>query len=90
MWDAIFDNINQMVNAKQWWENTESKFGISSDILYDGYELQGRRNYVYKTTRQIDTDVPGKYIILNWTTPKDVSKMIDFKAILKNTSVKIL
>ena len=23
MWDAIFDNINQMVNAKQWWENTE-------------------------------------------------------------------
>ena len=44
MWDAIFDNLNQMVNAKQWWENTESKFGISSDILYAGYDLEGRGN----------------------------------------------
>ncbi len=80
MWVAVFENIKQMVNSKQWWENTEPKFGISSDILYDGYELEGRGNYVYKTERQIETDVPGKYIILNWATPKDVSKMIDFQA----------
>ena len=44
MWDAIFDNINQMVNAKQWWKNTESKFGISSDRLYTGYDLDSRGN----------------------------------------------
>ena len=79
MWIAIFDDINQMVNSKQWWLNSESKFGIPSEFLYDGYEWEGRGTYVYKTERQIETDVPGKFIILNWATPKDVAKMIDFQ-----------
>jgi len=80
MWVTVFDNINQMVNAKQWWEDTESKYGIPSEILYDGYELEGRGNYVYKTERQIETEAPGKYVIFNWATPKDVAKMIDLQA----------
>ena len=79
MWVAVFDDINQMVNRKQWWLNSESKFGIPSEILYDGYEIEGRGRYVYKTERQIETDTPGKYIILNWATPKDIPKMIDFQ-----------
>ena len=79
MWVAVFDDINQMVNSKQWWLNSESKFGIPSEILYDGYEWEGRGRYVYKTERQIETGTPGKYIILNWATPKDVAKMIDFQ-----------
>ena len=44
MWDAIFDNINQMVNAKRRWENTESKFGMSSNRLYTWYDLDSRGN----------------------------------------------
>ena len=35
------------------------KFGIPSEILYDGYEIEGRGVYVYKTERQIETDTPG-------------------------------
>ena len=58
------------------WENTESKFGISSDILYAWYDLEGRGKLNLQTERQIDTDVPGKYIILSWQH-KNVSKMIN-------------
>ena len=33
-----------MVNAKRRWENTESKFGISSVRLYNGYDLDSKGN----------------------------------------------
>ena len=65
VWVAVFDDINQMVKRKQWWLNSESKFGIPSEILYDSPEIEGRGNYVYKTERQIETDAPGKYVIFN-------------------------
>ena len=79
IWVGVFDNITQMVSRKEWWENSDSKFGIPSDILYDSPKIERKGRYFYKTERQIETDNPGKYIILNWATPKDLSKMIELQ-----------
>ena len=80
MWVSVFENINQMSNAEAWWIGTEKKFGIPSEVIYEAQEdIERRGRYIYKTERQIITDNPGKYVILNWATPTDINKMIEFQ-----------
>tara|TARA_B100001059_G_C17789187_1_gene559061 strand:- start:988 stop:1734 length:747 start_codon:yes stop_codon:yes gene_type:complete len=79
MWVAAFDNINQMVNRDNWWSNTEKKFGVPSEVIYDSPDIERRGRYIYKTERQIETDKPGQYVILNWATPSNLNKMIELQ-----------
>jgi|TARA_B110000908_G_C10090687_1_gene373870 hypothetical protein len=79
MWVAAFDNINQMVNRENWWSNTEKKFGVPSEVIYDSPDIVRRGRYIYKTEKQIQTDKPGQYVILNWATPTNLNKMIELQ-----------
>jgi len=79
MWVGVFNNISQLVNRDSWWTDTEGKFGIPSEILYDSPKVERRGRYIYKTERQIETDKPGQYVILNWATPNNLPKMIELQ-----------
>ena len=79
MWVAAFDNINQMVNRDNWWSNTEKKFGVPSEVIYDSPDIVRRGRYIYKTEKQIETDQSGQYVILNWATPTNLNKMIELQ-----------
>ena len=79
MWIGVYENINQLVNRDSWWMDTDGKFGIPSEVLYDSPDIERRGRYIYKTEREIVSDKPGKYIILNWATPKDLPKMIELQ-----------
>ena len=79
MWVGVYKNISQLANRDSWWMNTEEKFGIPSKVLFDSPEVERRGRYIYKTERQIQTDKPGKYVILNWATPDDLPKMIELQ-----------
>ena len=79
MWVGVFENISQMAKRDAWWMDTEKKFGIPSEVLYNSPEIERRGRYIYKTERQIQTDELGKYIILNWSTPSDLPKMIELQ-----------
>ena len=76
VWVHVFENIDQMLKGNQWWMKSKEKYGIDPSGLYSMGDLMKSGYYYWKTEKQIETTDPGKYIIMNWATPKDLNKAI--------------
>jgi len=75
VWVHIFENVEQMTSRTDWWMNTKEKFGMEPSVLYKR-ELEKSGYYYWKTEKQIEASRDGKYIIMNWATPKDLNKAL--------------
>ena len=53
----------------------KEKFGIDPAVLYKG-DISKSGYYYWKTEKQIEASRDGKYIIMNWATPKDLGKAL--------------
>ena len=54
-WVHSFDNIDQMVNRKPFWQNFKAKFGIERKSL-GSYKINGSGRYFFKTVTQFQTE----------------------------------
>lgn len=75
-WVHSFDNIDQMVDRKLFWQNFKSKFGIEIKSL-GPVNWKGNGRYFFKTVTEFQTGDTGKYVILNDGRPKDLNKAIE-------------
>ena len=75
-WVHSFDNIDQMVNRKPFWQNFKAKFGIERKSL-GSYKINGSGRYFFKTVTQFQTEDVGKYVILNDGRPKNLNTTIE-------------
>ncbi len=71
IWVHVYKGINQMLNAGSWWD-TQSKFGVPSEVIYGSVERNPYGNFTYKTEKSFDTDRSGKYVIFNWAKPSNM------------------
>ncbi|MGB1171189.1 MAG: hypothetical protein ACPH4N_04855 [Flavobacteriaceae bacterium] len=75
IWVHVYDNLNQMVNAGNWWQ-TQEKFGVPASVVYGSVERHPVGNFTYKIEKSYDSNRPGKYVIFNWAAPSDLGAAI--------------
>jgi len=72
VWVHVYDSIEQMVNAGDWWE-TQEKYGVPSSVVYGSVERDPIGNFTYKIEKSYETNRLGKYVIFNWAAPTDLA-----------------
>ena len=75
-WVHSFDNIDQMVDRKLFWQNFKSKFGIEISSL-GPVSWKGNGRYFFKTVTEFQTGDAGKYVILNDGKPESLEKAME-------------
>ena len=74
LWVTIYESPKKYVNRKSWF-NAEKKYGIPN--LMGGVDVQRYGSFVYKTEKRYDNDLDAKYILFNWTFPKNLNSAIE-------------
>jgi len=74
LWVTIYESPKKYVNRKSWF-NTEKKYGIPD--LFGGVDIQRYGSFVYKTEKRYDNDLNSKYILFNWTFPKNLNSAME-------------
>ena len=77
-WVHLFDSPKSMANRKAWW-TYEKDFGMNRLQLYGAFDWESLGDSFYKTEMRIDSDLPAKYIIFNWATPKSQQKNLEIQ-----------
>ena len=70
LWVTVYESPKKYVNRQSWF-NPEKKFGIPG--LFSGIDIKRYGSFVYKTEKRYDNDLNGKFIIFNWTFPKNIN-----------------
>jgi hypothetical protein len=84
IWVHVYENLNQMSKAGNWWE-TKDKFGVPASEIYDGVTRYPVGSFMYKTEKSIDTGRAGKYVIFNWAAPTDMVEAISLADKISNS-----
>ena len=76
LWVVSYENPKKYVNRQSWF-NTEKKYGIPGEILFGGIDVERYGSFVYKTEKRYDNNLQPKFIIFNWTFPKNLNSAMD-------------
>ena len=76
LWVVAYESPKKYVNRQNWF-NTEKKYGIPGEILFGGIDVERYGTYVYKTEKRYDNNLQPKFIIFNWTFPKNLNSAMD-------------
>ncbi len=74
LWVTIYESPKKYINRKSWF-NAEKKYGIPN--LMGGVDVQRYGSFVYKTEKRYDNDLDAKYILFNWTFPKNLNSAME-------------
>ena len=78
-----FESINQLLNRPEWWNKSEEKFGIPIDLISNN-NMKWKEIELYNTQNQILSESEGKFVILNWAKPNNMSKMLEIQNKVEN------
>lgn len=70
LWVVVYDSPKKYVNREAWFDS-EKKYGIPG--LFSGIDVERFGSFVYKTEKRYDNDLNAKYILFNWTFPKNLN-----------------
>ena len=76
LWVVAYESPKKYVNRQSWF-NTEKKYGIPGEILFGGVDVERYGSFVYKTEKRYDNSLKAKFIIFNWTFPKNINSAMN-------------
>tara|TARA_Y100000022_G_C13234931_1_gene369327 strand:+ start:646 stop:1389 length:744 start_codon:yes stop_codon:yes gene_type:complete len=76
LWVVAYESPKKYVNRQSWF-NTEKKYGIPGEILFGGIDVERYGSFVYKTEKRYDNNLKAKFIIFNWTYPKNINSAMN-------------
>ena len=76
LWVVAYESPKKYVNRQSWF-NTEKKYGIPGEILFGGIDVERYGSFVYKTEKRYDNNLQAKFIIFNWTFPKNINSAMN-------------
>ena len=76
LWVVAYESPKKYVNRQSWF-NTEKKYGIPGEILFGGIDVERYGSFVYKTEKRYDNNLEAKFIIFNWTFPKNINSAMN-------------
>ena len=76
LWVVAYESPKKYVNRQRWF-NTEKKYGIPGEILFGGVDVERYGSFVYKTEKRYDNSLKAKFIIFNWTFPKNINSAMN-------------
>ena len=76
LWVVAYESPKKYVNRQSWF-NTEKKYGIPGEILFGGVDVERYGSFVYKTEKRYDNNLQAKFIIFNWTFPKNINSAMN-------------
>ncbi len=72
IWVHLYKNSKQLAEKSASWPYNK-KFGKSRGEIYKGIDVKSPGQFYYKIEKQIQTGNQGKFVLLNWCTPNDIS-----------------
>ncbi len=76
LWVHFYQDVDQVVDKFSWWANSEEVLGIKPDILYGDVNAKADKRYFYKMEMAIPNSAQGKWVILNFGNPDNVSQFL--------------
>ena len=76
LWVVAYESPKKYVNRQSWF-NTEKKYDIPGEILFGGIDVERYGSFVYKTEKRYDNNLKAKFIIFNWTFPKNINSAMN-------------